>query len=757
MAKKKTQRLTIWGIHPNGEFDDFVASVANESGICGSFKKKGGLIELTVTDIEKKINEFFSKILSEKPTSVEIIYKTIDSVEFREFSEFDMTSCNFSSRPLLIEADKGICDDCIAELNDSYDRHYRHPFISCKYCGTRYSIIKGFPITRENTTFGAFDMCENCSHEYIDLSNRRYNAHTIACNNCGPSMTSRLNTVPKAGKTELLKASSLLKEGRVIAYQGRGGMFLAANPFDRKAAQDLRTVKNRPTKQFAVMFKELSEVKKYCLVNETEEKLLKSSARPVVLLERKTLSEMEDIKPRNYTEFTRYSMMGVRLPVTGTEYLLLDELNFPIMITSANKNGDPIITDEHKVIEMLDEQPLITEAFFDDIKITTPVEDSAVRLIDGVPTIKRRAGGYAPEPICINGCEGMIFAAGAQRSSAFALSNGSNVYMSQYLGSLHNELTQKVYLETLSRLSSLLNISPEIVVCDLHPDITATQIAKNTAEEFGVELMQVQHQHAHAAGVVAEHDLRGDVIGVVFDNTGYGTDDAIWGGEFLLLHGCEFERISHLKYVDMLGGDDSMRNAYQSALSFEHAYSDDEFTKNVSDDEFIVDLSKILEYAQSMNTLEHREIEFTEKCLESSIPTVKSSSMGKLFDGVAALLGIKDSNSFDDECGMLLEDAALRSIKNPGNDEVDDLALDFHLQIAGIVLRECIKIRNKTGCNQVVLSGTTFQNKVLTDTCLMLLKSENFEPYFNISISQNDEGLALGQLYICSKKLQAGK
>jgi len=754
MAKKKTEKLIIWGVHPTGEFEDFLAGLANEFDIKGELKKKGGLTEITVTDTEKKINDFFSNILEKKPISVEIIYRTRIVLELQEFDDFNVDCCDFSNRPVVMEADKGICEDCIRELTTRSDKRFRHPFISCKYCGSRYTIMENMPISRENITFNRFEMCQNCMEEYMDLSNRRYQAHTNACNECGPTMTSRLNTVPESEKTELLKASSLLKEGRVIAYEGLGGMYLAANPFDEKAGKDLRIVKNRPTKQFAVMFKDIEEIKKYCVVSQTEENLLKSSARPVVLLERKSLSEMEDIKPRNYAEFTRYNFLGIRLPATALEYLLLEGLPFPVMISSANKNGDPIITDEKKVISMLENQPLITEAFFDDIKITTPMEDSAVRLIDGIPHIKRRARGYAPEPLYINECKGYIFAVGSQRNSAFALNIGPNVYISQYLGSLHNELARKKYNENVRRMMSFLNLRPEIVVCDMNPHITATDMAKSYAEEFGVRCLQVQHQHAHAAGVVAEHDLQGDVIGVVFDNTGYGTDDAIWGGEFLLLQGSRFERMSHFKYVDMIGGDDSMRNAYQSALSYEHAYSDEDFTGTVADDKFIVDLSKILDYADSMDTLEHREIEFTEKCLENRITTIKSSSVGKLFDGVAALLGIKDSNSFDDECGMLLEDAALRAIKNPGEDEVDDLALDFHMQMAEIVLTQCMKIREKTGCNQVVLSGSTFQNKVLIDTTLMLLRSEGFEPYFNISVSQNDEGLALGQLYICSKRME---
>lgn len=578
MAKKKTEKLTIWGIHSTGEFEDFVSYLAKEYDVNGKLSKRGGLTEIIATSTEKKVNELFSKIISNKPTSAEIVHTTRDTLELQEFGDFKNTCCEFSNRPAIIEADKGLCELCVKELTNPINDRYHHPFISCKHCGPRYSILKNLPFNRESISFNEFEMCDKCKEEYMDLSNRRYQAHTIACHDCGPWMTSRLNTVPKSEKTELLKASSLLKEGRVIAYEGQSGMYLAANPFDESACKELRTIKNRPTKQFAIMFKEIEEIKKYCHVNETEENLLKSSARPVVLLERKTLSEMEDIKPRNYTEFIRYNFLGVRLPATGLEYLLLDALSFPVMITSANKSGEPIITDEKTLLEMLTQQPLITEAFFDNIKLTTSMEDSAVRLIDGKPGIKRRARGYAPEPLYIKESKGFVLAIGSQRNSAFALSSGPNVYVSQYFGSLHEEKTQLSFLENIERMITLLKVKPEQVVCDLHPYIKATEIGWNMASKFGVELMQVQHQHAHAAGIIAEHGLTGDVIGVVFDNTGYGTDDAIWGGEFLLLSEGEFIRMSHLKYVDMIGGDDSMRNAYQSALSFQHAYEDDKFT-----------------------------------------------------------------------------------------------------------------------------------------------------------------------------------
>ena len=432
------------------------------------------------------------------------------------------------------------------------------------------------------------------------------------------------------------------------------------------------------------------------------------------------------------------------------------------------------------MFEMMDREPLIAEAFYNERKIRVSVDDSVVRVIDDQPQMIRRSKGYAPVPLYLEGAEGQIFASGAQLKNSFSLSKGPFAYMSQYFGDLDTVESQKIYSDNVERMKGLFRISPDMVVCDMHPLYHTTKFAEEYAESNQLPIMKVQHHHAHIASVMAEHNIQDDVIGVSFDGTGYGTDGKVWGGEFLYCKGSEFKRMSHLKYVKMIGGDSSMKEAWKSALSYIHAYGsgyleepDDENAaivenadvnadadnlKNDGDDsrEVTVDITDIINYAEMFGTLEHREMEFTEKVLAGGINVIESSSMGRLFDGVAAMLGLCDYNSYEGQCAMLLEDAAARAMNEPGASEEDQLALEFHMQIVDIIMEECRKISEETECRKVALSGGSFQNKIIMEEVLERLRSEGFDPYYNISVSPNDGGIALGQTYIAAMA-KAGK
>lgn len=761
MAKKVTEQIKLWGIVQGVGFRPFVAKVAEKMKMKGEVLNIGGLVEIVVTDSEKHIDEFIREIRKKKPVPAEIVHISRKKIQPRDFSGFTILhSDEGDDEAAMIPADLAICPDCLAEMRDPKNVRFEHPFISCMVCGPRYTIIDRIPYDRENTSMIDFPMCEMCQEEYTNINDRRYHAQTISCHDCGPQMTFHLGKdYQDTEKTELPKAAALLKERRVIAFKSVGGYNLVANPFSAFSVADLRKIKHRDKKPFAIMFRDVDEIKKYCYMNDVEEKLITSSARPIVLLERKSEEEMEACKPRNYFEFCKSRFIGAFLPSMGAQYILLDLFGAPLIFTSANDSNMPIIKDDEEMFKMMDREPLISEAFYNERKIRVSVDDSVVRVIDNQPQMIRRSKGYAPVPLYVAGAEGQILAAGAQLKNSFSLSKGPFTYVSQYFGDLDTVESQKIYSDNVERMKGLFRIEPDMVVCDMHPLYYTTKFAEEYANEHQLPLLKVQHHHAHIASVMAEHNIQGSVIGVSFDGTGYGTDGKVWGGEFLHCTGSEFTRMSHLKYVKMIGGDSSMKEAWKSALSYMHAYvsgylDDDASETSMSDsdgsEEIKVDITDIINYCDVFGTLEHREMEFTEKVLAGGINVIDSSSMGRLFDGVAAMLGLCDYNSYEGQCAMLLEDAAARAMKDFGADEVDQLALDFHMQIVDIIMEQCRKIREKTGTEKVVLSGGSFQNKIIMEEVLEQLRAEGFDPYYNISVSPNDGGIALGQSYIAA-------
>ncbi|MEG0391713.1 MAG: carbamoyltransferase HypF [Anaerovoracaceae bacterium] len=650
----------------------------------------------------------------------------------------------------MIPADLSICPHCLAEMKDPKNPRYAHPFISCMVCGPRYTIIDKFPYDRENTSMVDFPLCGDCEEEYTNIADRRYHAQTISCHHCGPQMEYKLNGDHLSDKPPLEKAAALLKEGRVIAFKSMGGYNLMANPFDAQAVSCLRAIKNREQKPFALMFSGIEEISSYCNFGEVEKTLIASSAKPILLLERKPIEELEAFCPRNYDELKKSRFIGAFLPSMGAQYILLEAFGGPLIVTSANLSGMPIIKEEEEIFALMEATPDIAETFYNSRKIRVSVDDSVVRVIDNQPQMIRRSKGYAPVPLYVEGAEGQILATGGQLKNSFCLSKGRFAYPSQYFGDMDTVEMQRLYEENVKRMTELFKVQPEKVVCDLHPLYYTTSFARQYAEERNLPLIQVQHHHAHVASVMAEHDLQGKVIGVAFDGTGYGTDGAIWGGEFLLCAGSTFVRKAHLKYVDLIGGDSSMKDGYKSAISYMYAL-DQGYLEEDAEDEIQMDLREIVDYARKNETLAHRQEGLILAALKGKINVIKSASMGRLFDGVSALLGICDYNKYEGQCAILLEDAAARGKNFPGSNEADDLALKFHRMVAEKILETCMEIREAEDCNQVALTGGVFQNKILMEESLALLRGAGFMPYYNVSVSPNDGGISLGQMYVAAK------
>lgn len=827
IMNKITQRIKLWGIVQGVGFRPFVAKIADRMGMKGEVLNIGGLVEIVVTDVQAKIGEFVAAIEAEKPVPAEIVHIKITDEEYREFDKFMiLNSDEGDDEAAMIPADQAVCPHCLEELYQENNPRYQHPFISCMICGPRYTVIDRIPYDRHNTTMIDFPMCDFCESEYTELTDRRYHAQTISCHECGPQLELVLNGVQEAaledgavlgdstnfdnprdaGNAVLDQAAQMLQDGQVLAFKSMGGYNLICDPLNDEAVAKLRQIKKREQKPFAIMFRSVEQIREYCYTTETEEKLLASSARPILLLEH---------KPSESAEINKSRFIGSFLPSMGAQYLLLDRIS-PLIVTSANLSSMPIIKDDEEMVAMMEREPLIAGMLSNQRRIQVRVDDSVARVIDGQPQMIRRSKGYAPVPlyVAIDGKqhgEGQvstagdhsklqILATGAQLKNSFALTKGPFVYVSQFFGDMDSLENQNLYEENVDRMSDLFRIKPELVVCDMHPLYYTTEFAKKYAAEHGgtatdgdaadasgtmpvlqvqhgdvlsenLPILQVQHHHAHVASVMAEHNLQGPVIGVSFDGTGYGTDGAIWGGEFLLCEGGRFERKDHLRYVKMLGGDSSMKEGWKSAVSYLHAWENEGYAEvaavqaasnacnaaNVqaagTEDGYqgiALDLSDIIEFAKKREDRNWKGETLARAALKAGINTITSSSMGRLFDGVAALLGIKDYNDYEGQCAIMLEDAAAF----PEKSEANRLAREFHHRVARMILDTCLKIRKETGVDQVALTGGVFQNKILMEESLALLREHGFEPYYNISVSPNDGGVALGQAYVAMKLME---
>ena len=763
-----TEQIKIWGIVQGVGFRPFVAKVAQRFSMKGEVLNLGGLVQLTLTDTKPRIDLFLDALNKEKPVPAEIVHISRLEIPTQSFSGFEILHSKAfilsDEEAVMIPADLSICPDCLNEMSTPTDRRYRHPFISCIACGPRYTIIDKVPYDRQNTSMVDFPMCPECQREYTTLEDRRYHAQTISCHECGPLMKvefpydgTECGSVPCVDLDRpefwLESAEAVLKAGGVIGVKAMGGYHLMADPMNEVAVSELRKIKKREEKPFAILFSSIDEIRQYCKVDETEASLLNSSAKPILLLE-----QLED-GPK-MIEAAKSRFVGCFLPAMGGQHLLLEAFGGPLIATSANFAGLPMIYNEEDMFRMMEQESLIRAVYYHDRPIRVSTEDSVVRVIDGQPQMLRRSRGYAPVPLYVEDCQMPILATGPQLKNAFALSRGSYVYVSQYFGDLDGVEIQRNYEDAISWMGNLFEIRPQAVACDLHPRYATTGFAEDYASKNQLPLIRVQHHHAHVASVTAEHNLKGKVIGVSFDGTGYGTDGKIWGGEFLLCEAGEFSRVAHLRYIRMIGGDSSMKDARKSALSLVF-HEKNTFKKPKKEGlEFDLDLTEILQYATEHNTLQgnqedqNPENQVILKALEQDVNTIESSSMGRLFDGVSALLGICQYNQYEGQCAMLLEDAADWSMKHPGKNHAWDLALAFHGQVGETILQQCLRIRKETGANQVALTGGVFQNKILMEASLALLRKEGFEPYYNISVSPNDGGIALGQLYVAQQQLK---
>ncbi len=743
-----TAQITVLGIVQGVGYRPFVARLAQQMNITGTVKNSGGIVEITATGEQQAIDDFVRRLKSYPPEGASVQQVITTLLPEQQFSGFVIVpSSPTSGETPLIPPDLPMCETCRRELYDKDDRRAQYPFISCVACGPRYSIIEALPYDRENITMRQFEMCDACAQEYRQMGNRRCHAQTISCHDCGPQLILQLPEAAYHREEALTRTIALLTDGNVLAVKGIGGYQFACLPDNTQAVERLRLLKHREKKPFAVMFPSIDILKGYCEVTAQEEALLLSSARPIVLLKPKSDSFCNGVSGES-------RFIGAFLAYTPLHQLLTDACG-PLVMTSGNLTTEPIITQDEEMLAL--RSPYLAGVLYNLRQIVTPLDDSVARVVCGKEQLVRRSRGYVPLPIMLTQqAKQPVLAMGGDLKAGFCLYQNNRAYLSQYFGDMESFAVSRAYEAGLNHMQNLFGIHPQLIAHDLHPGYLTVQLAKRLALSGNIKTVAIQHHHAHAASVMAEHDLS-SCIGVVFDGTGYGTDGAVWGGEFLLCKGTAYERKAYLHYISLCGGDMAAKNAALAAQCYLYAAGEE-----YKDDAFLT----------------------VKAALINRVNVSRSSSMGRLFDAVSAILEIKTENSFEGECAIALENCAaaceeagllpftlqcaitydeagitidqaglFQTVYKAylGGADKRALALGFHLAIAKMVLEVCIYLRSQSGENRVALTGGVFANLLLVNDCVQRLEKAGFQVYLNSVVPTNDGGICLGQAWLCAE------
>ena len=866
MKQNVTVAIIVYGKVQGVGFRPLVCRLAKDNKLTGFVRNAGTHVEIIATGFPDDIQQLCERLYkAELPVRVEKLL--CETVLHQQFENFISVASTESDEVKAVSADIGICENCLRELKEKGNRRRGYSYISCAQCGPRYTIIRKLPYDRANTTMEQFALCDDCAEEYGDMQNRRGHGETISCYQCGPQLRCVVKEEYKSfitsgyiegnlssesfsdslkrqvqDKTVIAIGSELLKQGQIIMVKAVGGFNLLCRADKAEVVTRLRDLKKRMSKPFAVMVTDVTLAEKFCYMSAEEKSLLQSAARPIVLLQKKkskndwlTEKIAEDslkVSITKRTDVTSSSQINVEAEETNSVPMFLADnvtdvsdqvgvflpsmgfyseldVTFPFIVTSCNYTGQPIIYKDEEAQRFFEEHATIAALFTYERDILRPADDSVTRIINGRVQVLRRTKGYMPEPIPIlnykNNCDTVIsdlqckltayckqserkasahekfskdnvLTLGAQMEPGFCLTAEGQFFPSEIPGDISLEKTENFFADSVHDWMQLLNIKPQAVVADLHPGYASSQWGKKFAEQNGLPFYQVQHHHAHALAVMAEHNLKGKVLAVCFDGTGLGADGTVWGGEFLLCEGSDFTRVGHLKSIPMLGGDVSMQQAWKTALCHLAAaglHSDDP------------------------------RFAIVQKALALDVNVIQTSSMGRLFDSAASLLGLADFNSHQGRCAMALESVARTAlmekikplplaftkelvksdedIKNSNNRKFNETinadvkdnynlgkviynpapvweallqvkrehkdicaaALGFHFAVVNMVT----DMAERMGVKQVVLTGGCFANRILLETCTKELQERDFRVYYNEAVSCGDGGISLGQAY----------
>ena len=755
------QRLhvSIQGTVQGVGFRPFVYRLALELGLPGWVLNSLQGVTIEVEGDPATLQAFVHGLEHDKPalSTISSLQTTVlDPVGFTDF-EIRHSDDRSGAAGALILPDLATCPDCLAEVLDPANRRHCYPFTNCTNCGPRFSIIQGLPYDRPLTTMRGFTMCPECQHEYENPLDRRFHAQPNACSVCGPHLElwSPEGDVLADRDEALRRATQALREGQIVAMKGLGGFHLLVDARTEAAVVRLRERKRREEKPLALMFPHLQQVREVCEVEPTAERLLVSPQTPIVLLKRIGDGQVApSVAPGN-------PFLGVMVPYTPLHHLLLADLQFPIVATSGNISDEPICTDEHKALQRL--AGLADLFLVHDRPIARHVDDSVVRVIEGRPLMIRRARGYAPLPVPLPQEAPPILAVGAHQKNNTAFAIGKSAFISQHIGDLETAPALEAFRRVSRELPELYGMQPELVVSDLHPDYLSTQYAK----QMGLPLLQVQHHVAHVLSCMAENELQGPVLGFAWDGSGYGGDGTVWGGETLLVDG-GVERVAHLRLFPLPGGEKAVKQPRRVALGILYElYGDEAFRMD--------GLAPVQSFTPG-------EADVMRQMLAKGLNTPRTSSMGRLFDAVAALAGLRQQVNFEGQAATELEfllDGVETDEAYPltlgetragclaaGLTGTPPVVLDWQPLIEAVLadvragtptglisarfhnaLAEAIvALAQRFEQDRIVLTGGCFQNRYLTERTIQLARAAGLKPYWHQNVPPNDGGISLGQI-----------
>jgi hydrogenase maturation protein HypF len=764
----RRRHIRVRGIVQGVGFRPFVYKAATSLGLSGFVFNSSSGVTIEIEGRGSALDEFCQTLKNRPPQLAEITGITISEIAVQGGAGFSILASREEAGTFaLVPPDIGTCDECWRDFGNAANRRYGYPFTNCTNCGPRYTIIRDLPYDRTSTTMSAFTMCAHCQAEYDDPEDRRFHAQPNACAVCGPSLTLAESgsevLAAKDSLTVIRQTRALLRAGKIVAVKGLGGFLLACDATNDAAVAELRRRKRRPHKPFALMVRDLAAARKLCRLTPEDEAALLHPRRPVVVLGRLPGGPLSDgLAPGDNT-------IGVMLPYTPLHYLLFSDSPetesewAALVMTSGNLSEEPIVVSNHEA--MLQLGGVADWFLLHNRDIFTRVDDSVTRTFEGRERVLRRSRGFVPQAIDLGIEMEEVVAFGGELKSTFCLTKGHYAILSQHIGDLENYETMRFFEETLDRMKHVFRVMPRAAAYDLHPVYMSTRMAMASGIERQIG---VQHHHAHIASCMAENHLRGKVIGVALDGTGFGTDGKIWGGEFLLADFAGFARRAHLRNVLLPGGDAAVRQPWRMALSYlRDAYG-----------------SHIPSHLQRFQDIDEKQVALVDTMLARRIQTVETSSCGRLFDAVAALLGLAPEVSFEGQAAIKLEAAAEPGIDDRYDFEIEEgepmivdfrpvtfgigkdisagrrvgeISSRFHNSLSRAIGEVCGRIAQSDAVHRVCLSGGSFQNLYLLGRTVVELRRRGLDVFLHAQVPANDGGLSLGQAVIANERLRRGE
>lgn len=785
-------RVRVYGIVQGVGFRPFVVRIAAKAHISGSVCNKGSYVEIFAEGTGEQITEFLYRLGHEAPERSSILKIEKETCDPAGDTEFRIIRSEQIHGDVFVSPDIAICPKCREELFNPADRRYLHPFINCTACGPRLTILDSMPYDRVRTSMGQFPMCPDCEYEYTHEETRRFHAQPVCCSNCGPHLY--IPGRPEQGNDALIYVRNVIRNGGIAAIKGIGGFHLCCDAANGAAVARLRKLKRRPFKPFAVMLRDMETVRRECRILDGQETVLDGPQKPILLLERKQTELVRlcsAVAPDN-------PYVGVMLPYAPVQLLLFSypdgmPMTDCFVMTSGNPSGAPICKDDEDAVAEL--SPLCDVILSNNRLIRLRADDSVMSWLAGSPYMIRRSRGYAPLPVMLPEQEpACVLAIGGELKNTFCLAKGGLYYLSPYVGDLADVRSVSALRAAVVRMKTLFELKPEAVACDMHPEYNSTLFA----EELGLPVVKIQHHYAHIASCLAENGFCGDAIGVSFDGTGYGTDRKIWGGEFIRASFGGFTRLGSIKPFIQAGGDVSAREGWRIAVSLlcgtvPEDYGTAERFQQSAAEERTADI-----LVRNLSLCDEKMLSVQRTMLRKNINCVVSTSMGRIFDAVSAILGIRRQSTFEGEASMALEFAAetaasdfaaVQNISCLLSDippivpyrsadgrfllnttqlvrriaqlrlngvQTGSLAFAFHVSVADMITAGCRECRSITGLDTVALSGGVMQNLLLVRLCRGRLESDGFRVLVHHMVPANDGGIALGQAAAAMRIISGG-